>query len=301
MRHCLCIDDISPEDIQSIIDQACALIDPATHRIESSQQAQGREVIMLFYEPSTRTHMSFALAAHRLGASVQMITPSHSSEQKGESFQDTIISLAAMSPDALVVRHPKARVLDSVVGDLPEEVHLINAGDGDHAHPTQGLLDTATIQHHKGAIQNLTVAIVGDSRHSRAAHSQITCLQKLGVQAIHLIAPEVFRYDGTGDRIKGFDDIGQGLQGCDAVIVHRLQQERLSDALKSSEAIDCMHLSAADFEHAKDDAILMHPGPVNWGQEIDEGLKAHPRSMIKAQIQMGVATRMALFSHLFRE
>lgn len=301
MRHCLCIDDISPEDIQSIVNQACDLIDPKSHRIESNQQALGREVIMLFYEPSTRTHMSFTLAAHRLGASVQMITPSHSSEQKGESFQDTIISLAAMSPDALVVRHPKARILESVVDELPPEVHLINAGDGDHAHPTQGLLDAATIQHHKGPIQALTVAIVGDSRHSRAAHSQIECLQKLGVRGIHLIAPEIFRYQGSMDRIKGFDDASLGLESCDVVIVHRLQQERLSEELKSSAAIHCMHLNAADFEHAKKDAILMHPGPVNWGQELDASLKQHPRSMIKAQIQMGVATRMALFSHLFSD
>ena len=261
----------------------------------------GLTQINMFFENSTRTQASFELAGKRLGADVMNMEMGASSIKKGETLIDTALTLNAMNPDLLVVRHPNSGAVEL----LAEKVNcaVLNAGDGQHEHPTQALLDALTIRRAKGRLHRLSVAICGDIAHSRVARSNIFLLNKMESR-IRLIAPKTLLPSGI-DRfgVEIFDDMREGLEGVDVVMMLRLQRERMDGAFipSSREYYHRWGLNAEKLAHAKDDAIVMHPGPMNRGVEIDGDLADDlNRSVIQEQVEMGVAVRMAAMELLVR-
>ncbi len=255
----------------------------------------------MFFENSTRTQASFEIAGKRLGANVMNMTMQASSINKGETLIDTALTLNAMHPDLLVVRHPHS----GAVNLLAEKVNcaVLNAGDGRHEHPTQALLDALTIRRKKGRLHRLSIAICGDIAHSRVARSNIHLLGKME-NRIRLIAPPTLIPPGAADwGVEIFDDMAKGLKNVDVVMMLRLQKERMDGAFIPSER-EYFHrfgLDATKLAHAKDDAIVMHPGPMNRGVEIDGTLADDiNRSVIQEQVEMGVAVRMAAMELLAR-
>ncbi|HAD29786.1 MAG TPA: aspartate carbamoyltransferase catalytic subunit, partial [Rhodobacteraceae bacterium] len=266
-----------------------------------SDALNGLTQINMFFENSTRTQASFELAGKRLGADVMNMEMGASSIKKGETLIDTALTLNAMNPDLLVVRHPNSGSVEL----LAEKVNcaVLNAGDGRHEHPTQALLDALTIRRAKGRLHRLSVAICGDIAHSRVARSNIFLLNKMESR-IRLIAPKTLLPSGI-DRfgVEIFDDMREGLEGVDVVMMLRLQRERMDGAFipSSREYYHRWGLTAEKLAHAKDDAIIMHPGPMNRGVEIDGDLADDlNRSVIQEQVEMGVAVRMAAMELLVR-
>jgi len=300
-KHLLGISDLQPADITTILDLADTYADQNRASGPREKTLAGLTQINMFFEASTRTQASFEIAGKRLGANVMNMAMQASSVKKGESLIDTALTLNAMHPDLLVVRHPHS----GAVNLLAEKVNcaVLNAGDGRHEHPTQALLDALTIRRKKGRLHRLSIAICGDIAHSRVARSNIHLLGKME-NRIRLIAPPTLIPAGAADwGVEVFDDMAEGLKGVDVVMMLRLQKERMDGAFIPSER-EYYHrfgLDPAKLAHAKADAIVMHPGPMNRGVEIDGTLADDiHRSVIQEQVEMGVAVRMAAMELLAR-
>jgi aspartate carbamoyltransferase catalytic subunit len=288
----LSIDSLDDEQIAAILDRAEVLF-AANRAGQSSEELRGRIVFNLFYENSTRTLMSFATAAHRLGASVVTLPVEQSSVKKGESLVDTARTLNAMRPDCLVIRH-SANGAPATVAPIMD-VPVINAGDGTNEHPTQALLDAATLRHRLGGIEGLKVAICGDIRHSRVARSNAKLLPRLGAE-VRLAGPRDLMPDGIASL-----SIDEAIDGADVVMMLRVQRERLESDLGDApgEYLRRYGLTAERLARAPPKALVMHPGPMNRGVEIDGTIADDPeRSLITLQVEMGVAVRMACLEML---
>lgn len=280
----LSIDALSDAEIAEILDRSAQFFAGNRGR-RSVERLHGKIVFNLFYENSTRTAMSFATAAHRLGASAISLSVERSSVQKGETLEDTARTLNAMRPDALVVRHREngAPAAVALIMDAP----VLNAGDGTNEHPTQALLDAATIRHRLGRIEGLKVAICGDIRHSRVARSNAKLLPRLGAE-VRLAGPPVLAPDGV--------PVDEAIAGADVVMMLRVQRERLEEDLGDGpgEYLERYGLTRERLATASPEAVVMHPGPMNRGIEIDSAIADDPeRSLITLQVEMGVAVRMA--------
>lgn len=292
--HLLGIEGLTPDVISLLLDRAENYVEHNRHANSNLSVLGGRTIINLFFEDSTRTRTSFELAGKQLGANVINMSVANSSVKKGETLIDTAMTLNAMHPDVLVVRHNHS----GAVKLLSEKVNcaVINAGDGSHEHPTQALLDGLTIRRRKGRIAGLRVAICGDIAHSRVARSNIHLLNAMGAE-VRLIAPKTLIPSGiTGLGVEVFNDMNSGLEGCDIVMMLRLQSERMSGGFFPS-IREYFHFFGLDYEkldNAKQDALIMHPGPMNRGVEIaSEVADDIGRSAIREQVEMGVAVRMA--------
>jgi aspartate carbamoyltransferase catalytic subunit len=305
LQHLLSIDGLNAAIVRHILDTASRFVGVSDRDVKKVPLLRGKSVFNLFFENSTRTRTTFEIAATRLSADVINLNIGASSTSKGESLLDTIDNLAAMHADMFVVRHAQsgapyliAKHVDHLHGP---HVHVINAGDGRHAHPTQGLLDVYTIRHYKKDFTNLTVAIVGDILHSRVARSDIHALQILGVPEIRVIGPHTLLPSGLEQMgVRVFQDMAEGLKGVDVIMMLRLQSERMKGALLPSaqEFFKSYGLTPEKLSLAKPDAIVMHPGPMNRGIEIDSSVADGNQSVILPQVTFGIAIRMAVMSIL---
>ncbi|MGZ3217778.1 aspartate carbamoyltransferase catalytic subunit [Paracoccus sp. T5] len=300
-RHLLGIDHLKPDEITSLLDLAEDYVALNRRTVKHSDALEGLTQINMFFENSTRTQASFELAGKRLGADVMNMAVSQSSVKKGETLIDTALTLNAMQPDLLVVRHPHS----GAVNLLAEKVNcaVINAGDGRHEHPTQALLDALTIRRAKGRLHRLTIAICGDIAHSRVARSNLILLGKME-NRIRLIGPATLMPSGVAEMgVELYEDMREGLKGADVVMMLRLQRERMDGGFIPSER-EYFHRWGLDAEKlalAAPDAIVMHPGPMNRGVEIDGTIADDiNRSVIQDQVEMGVAVRMAALDLLAR-
>ncbi len=300
-RHLLGIEPLAPEAIREILDLSDSYVNLNRRPNKHSDVLAGRTQVNMFFENSTRTQASFELAGKRLGADVMNMSMQASSIKKGETLIDTAMTLNAMHPDLLVVRHPHSGAVDLLAQKV--KCSVLNAGDGRHEHPTQALLDALTIQRAKGRLHRLSIAICGDIAHSRVARSNIILLGKME-NRIRLIAPPTLMPSGIesfGCEI--FDDMQEGLKDVDVVMMLRLQRERMDGGFIPSER-EYYHrygLDEAKLRAAKPDAIVMHPGPMNRGVEIDGEIADDiNRSVIQEQVEMGVAVRMAVMDLLSR-
>src|SRR5882724_2780692 len=302
LPHLLGIEGLSPDTISGLLDLSESYIDQNRSIDKRRDLLTGRTVINLFFENSTRTRTSFEVAAKRLGSDVINMDVATSSVKKGETLLDTAMTLNAMRPDAIVVRHSES----GAVNLLSQKVNcaVINAGDGQHEHPTQALLDALTIRRRRGSFQGLLVAICGDVLHSRVARSNIHLLTKLGAR-VRVIAPTTLlpsQIDRMG--VEVFNDMRKGLKDVDIVMMLRLQQERMQGAYVPS-IREYFHFYGLDYDKlgaAKPDALIMHPGPMNRGVEIDsDDADDINRSVIRQQVEMGVAVRMACLELLSRD
>ena len=305
LQHLLTIEGLPRNIILDILDAAVPFTEVAEREVKKITNLRGKSVFNLFFENSTRTRTTFEIAAKRLSADVINLNVSTSSTSKGETLLDTVDNLAAMQADMFVVRHATsgapyliAQHLDATRKD---HIHVVNAGDGRHAHPTQGLLDMYTIRHYKKDFTQLTVAIVGDVLHSRVARSQIHALATLGVPEIRVIAPKTLLPTGIERMgVRVFHDMKEGLRGVDVVMMLRLQSERMEGALlpSSQEYFKSFGLTPDKLALAKPDAIVMHPGPMNRGVEIDSSVADSSQAVILPQVTFGIAVRMAVMDML---
>lgn len=299
LKHFLTTEGLSREILTEILDTADSFLDMSEQQVKKVPLLRGTTVANLFFENSTRTLSTFELAAKRLSADVLNLNISTSSTTKGETLRDTLMTLQAMHADMFVVRHSDSGAAHYIAQHVTPDVAVINAGDGRHAHPTQAMLDMLTIRRAKGDFTNLTVAIVGDILHSRVARSQIHALRTLGVSDIRLIAPNTLlprHVEALGVRI--FTDMKQGLEDVDVVMMLRLQKERMNSALLPSESefYKLYGLTEEKLAIAKPDAVVLHPGPINRGVEIETSVADGPRSLILSQVTNGLAVRMAVMS-----
>ena len=297
-RHLLGVKDLSPSDIELLLDRADEAVAISRQSEKKTSTLRGRTQINLFYEASTRTQSSFELAGKRLGADVMNMSVSSSSVKKGETLIDTAMTLNAMRPDILIIRHASA----GAAALLAQKVgcSVVNAGDGAHEHPTQALLDALTIRRARGKIARLTVAICGDVRHSRVTRSNILLLNALGAR-VRVVAPSTLLPAGIDEMgVEVFTTMKEGLAGADVVMMLRLQRERMEGAFVPSvrEYFRYYGLDAEKLKVAKDDALVMHPGPMNRGVEIASEIADGPQSVIQEQVEMGVAVRMAVMEAL---
>jgi aspartate carbamoyltransferase catalytic subunit len=308
LTHLLTLEGLPPDVIGSILDTAEPFVSIGEREVKKVPLLRGKAVFNLFFENSTRTRTTFEIAAKRLSADVINLNIGVSSTSKGETLLDTIDNLVAMDADVFVVRHSQSGAPHLIAGHLnrlgKSHVHVVNAGDGRHAHPTQGLLDLYTIRHYKKDFHGLTVAIVGDVLHSRVARSQIHALTTLGVPEVRVIAPRTLlpaMVEKLGVRI--YHDMEQGLKDVDVVMMLRLQNERMTGALLPSaqEYFKYYGLTQARLALAKPDAIVMHPGPMNRGVEIDSCVADGAHSVILPQVTFGIAVRMAVMGMLAGE
>jgi aspartate carbamoyltransferase catalytic subunit len=297
-RHLLGIRDLSPADIELLLDRADRAVAISRQSEKKTSTLRGRTQINLFYEASTRTQSSFELAGKRLGADVMNMSVASSSVKKGETLIDTAMTLNAMRPDILIIRHQSA----GAAALLAQKVgcSVINAGDGAHEHPTQALLDALTIRRARGPLSKLIVAICGDILHSRVARSNIMLLNALGAQ-VRVVAPSTLL--PTGIEKMGVivtRSMAEGLKDADVVMMLRLQRERMEGAFVPSvrEYFRYFGLDAEKLKAAKDGALVMHPGPMNRGVEIASEIADGPQSVIQEQVEMGVAVRMAVMEAL---
>jgi aspartate carbamoyltransferase catalytic subunit len=293
-RHLLGIEHLAPDEITTLLDLADTYVDLNRGDVKHDTALTGLTQINMFFENSTRTQASFELAGKRLGADVMNMAIGASSVKKGETLIDTALTLNAMHPDLLVVRHPHS----GAVNLLAQKVNcaVLNAGDGRHEHPTQALLDALTIRRAKGRLHRLSIAICGDIAHSRVARSNIWLLGKME-NRVRLVGPRTLMPSGAADwGVEVFHDMREGLKDVDVVMMLRLQKERMDGAFIPSER-EYFHrfgLDAEKLSYAKEDAIVMHPGPMNRGVEIDGTIADDiNRSVIQEQVEMGVAVRMA--------
>jgi len=300
-RHLLGTEGLKADDAVHLLDLAEVFFEVSKRRVRKVPTLRGKTVINLFFEPSTRTRTSFEIAGKRLSADVVNLSGSSSSVSKGESLLDTVKNLEAMRPDILVVRHSASGAPHYVAART--HARVVNAGDGTHEHPTQALLDAFTIRRAKGAIEGLTVAICGDIAHSRVARSNAMLLSTLGANVRFAGPRTLLPPADNAYPVATFDRIEPALEGADVVMVLRIQLERLSGALLPSlrEYARLFGLSAARLARAKPDAIVMHPGPINRGVEIDGSIADGPRSVILDQVEAGVAVRMAVLYLLSAE
>ncbi len=297
-RHLLGIEGLSHLDIEALLDRAEDYVSLSRQVEKKTTALRGRTQINLFFEPSTRTQASFELAGKRLGADVMNMSVAFSSVKKGETLIDTAATLSAMRPDIIVVRHHAAGAVNLLARKVGCSV--INAGDGAHEHPTQALLDALTIRRNKGRIQGLTVAICGDILHSRVARSNIILLNALGAK-VRLIAPTTLLPPGIERMgVEIFTDMNKGLEGADIVMMLRLQLERMNGAFVPSakEYFRYYGLDQEKLSRAQADALVMHPGPMNRGVEISSAVADGAQSLIREQVEMGVAVRMAVLDAL---
>ena len=293
-RHLLGIEGLSAEDITTVLDLGERFLEIAARPIKKVPTLRGKTVINLFLEASTRTRTSFEIAAKRLSADAVNISGSASSTVKGETLLDTAHNIDAMAPDVVVVRHAQAGSAAMLAGRIKAAV--VNAGDGAHEHPTQALLDCSTIRAHKGRIDGLTVAICGDIAHSRVARSNIMALTRLGA-SVRVAGPRTLLAPGLEELgATAFDRIEPAIEGADVVMMLRIQKERFGTPLypNTREYARYFGLNARRLATAKPDAIVMHPGPINRGVEMEPDVADGPRSVILEQVARGVAVRMAV-------
>jgi aspartate carbamoyltransferase catalytic subunit len=297
-RHLLGIEGLTPHDIAALLDLADEAVDVSRQVEKKKATLRGRTQINLFFEASTRTQSSFELAGKRLGADVMNMSVASSSIKKGETLIDTAMTLNAMRPDLIVVRHHAAGAVQLLARKV--DCSVINAGDGAHEHPTQALLDALTIRRNKGRIRGLVVAICGDILHSRVARSNIILLNAMGAE-VRAIGPSTLLPPGI-DRmgVKVFTDMRKGLAGADIVMMLRLQRERMNGSFVPSvkEYFRYFGLDAEKLAYARPDALVMHPGPMNRGVEIASDIADGAQSLIREQVEMGVAVRMAVLEAL---
>lgn len=299
LKHFLTTEGLSHELLTEILDRAEQFVTVPSKAQNKFPLLRGKTVMNLFFENSTRTRITFELAAQRLSADVVNLDIRSSSTSKGESLLDTIRNLEAMNCDVFVVRHHQSSAPHFIARYCAPHISVLNAGDGYHAHPTQAMLDMLTIRQHKPDFSKLTVAITGDIRHSRVARSQIHALNTLGAKEIRLIAPGTLMPAGIEQmNVKVFSSMDEGLQDADVVVMLRLQKERMQGAMLPSEKeyFSLYGLTEKRLKLAKPDAIVMHPGPVNRGVEIDSSVADGPQSVIMQQVTNGIAVRMAVMS-----
>ncbi|NML25589.1 aspartate carbamoyltransferase catalytic subunit [Zoogloea dura] len=305
LQHLLTLDGLPRAIITQILDTAAPFTEVAEREVKKLPLLRGKSVFNLFFENSTRTRTTFEIAAKRLSADVINLNVATSSTKKGETLLDTVDNLCAMHADMFVVRHESSGAPYLIAQHLEntgrDHIHVVNAGDGRHAHPTQGLLDMYTIRHYKKEFHNLTVAIVGDVLHSRVARSQIAALTTLGVPEVRVIGPKtLLPTDVEKMGVRVFHSMEEGLRGVDVVMMLRLQNERMNGALLPSpqEFFKVWGLTAEKLALAKPDAIVMHPGPMNRGVEIDSAVADGGQAVILPQVTFGIAVRMAVMSML---
>lgn len=293
LRHLLTMHNLPKATLLQILDRAEVLFNTPT----PSQSLLNKNIFNLFFEASTRTRLSFEVAAKKLGATVVSFDVGSSSVSKGESLLDTLHNLEAMGVDIFVVRHSSSGAAEFLARHRRSHAAIINAGDGWHAHPTQALLDMLTIRRHKTDFSQLKVAIVGDIRHSRVARSNIYALHTLGAAEIRVVGPKTLIPDEiTALGVKVFYDLKTGLKDVDVIIMLRVQRERMQGAYfpSTAEYFRCYGLSQEQLAYAKSDAIIMHPGPINREVEISAEVANGGQSVILEQVPMGVAVRMAV-------
>ena len=301
LRHLLTIDGLNAETIIEILDTAESFISIGQRHIRKVPLLHGRTVVNLFFEPSTRTRTTFEIAAKRLSADVINLNASRMSTSKGESVLDTVRTLEAMHTDMFVVRDGSSGTAHLIARHVPPHVHIINAGDGRHAHPTQAMLDMFTIRQHKGAFEQLRFAIVGDILHSRVARSQIHALNILGAREIRVIGPKTLlptEIERLG--VTAFTNMDEGLRDIDVIMMLRLQLERMEGQLipSSQEYFRLYGLTSERVARAAPDAVVMHPGPMNRGLEITSSVADGERSLILPQVTNGIAVRMSIMAKL---
>jgi aspartate carbamoyltransferase catalytic subunit len=301
LHHLLSTEGLPLEVLTQILDTAASFTGVTQREVKKVPLLRGKAIFNLFFEPSTRTRTTFEIAAKRLSADVINLAINISSATKGESVLDTVANLSAMQADMFIVRHADSGAAHLIARHVAPEIHVINAGDGRHAHPTQGLLDMYTIRHYKTDFSRLTVAIVGDVLHSRVARSQIHALTTLGVPEVRVIGPKtLLPNDVERLGVHVYHDMAKGLKGVDVVMMLRLQTERMQGSFLPSaqEYFKLYGLTAEKLALAKPDAIVLHPGPMNRGVEIDSSVADGRQSVILPQVTFGIAIRMAVMSIL---
>ena len=299
LRHLLTIEGLPRAILMHILDTARSVASVTEREIKKVPLLRGKSVFNLFFEPSTRTRTTFEIAAKRLSADVVNLNVTTSSQSKGETLLDTVANLAAMHADLFVVRHATSGAPHLIARHVAPEIHVVNAGDGRHAHPTQALLDMFTIRHFKGDFSRLKVAIVGDVLHSRVARSEIHALTTLGVPEVRVVGPRTLmptHVERLG--VSVHHDMATGLKDVDVVMMLRLQNERMNGALLPSaqEYFKWYGLTPERLALAANDAIVMHPGPMNRGVEIDSAVADGKQSVILPQVTFGIAVRMAVMA-----
>ena len=299
LKHLLSIEGLPKSILNEILNTAESFVGIAEREVKKVPLLRGKTVCNIFFENSTRTRTTFEIAAKRLSADVLNLNVSTSSQSKGESILDTVNNLIAMHADMFVVRHYQSGAAHLIAQHVPDSISVINAGDGRHSHPTQGLLDVFTIRKFKPDMHNLRVAIVGDVLHSRVARSEIHALTTLGVPEVRVIAPKTLlptNIEKLGVQV--FHDMKAGLKDVDVVMMLRLQNERMNGAMlpSSQEYFKTYGLTQEKLDLAKSDAIVMHPGPMNRGVEIDSAVADGTQSVILPQVTYGIAVRMAVMS-----
>jgi aspartate carbamoyltransferase catalytic subunit len=303
LQHLLDTEGLSHSQISEILDATAAFADVNDQAVKKTADLKGKTVANLFFEASTRTRTTFELAAKRLSADVLNINVSTSSTSKGESLLDMIKNLQAMQCDMFIIRHANSGAAHFLARHVADHVSVVNAGDGQHAHPTQALLDMFTIRRHKGKFKGLRVAIVGDILHSRVARSNIHALNILGTGEIRVVAPRTLMPEAIESLgVRPYYNIEDGIRDADAIIMLRLQKERMQGAFLPSEQeyFRRYGLTHERLRLAKPDAIVMHPGPVNRGVEIESSVADGPQSVILEQVTIGIAVRMAVMSIVMR-
>lgn len=293
-KHIIGIKDLTPEELTFILDTSVSFKEINRRDIKKVPTLRGKTIINLFFEASTRTRTSFEIAGKRLSADTINISASGSSVVKGETLEDTAKNIQAMNPDAIVMRHNASGAAEYLAKRL--DCSVINAGDGMHEHPSQALLDAYTIREHKGKIEGLTVAIIGDITHSRVVRSNIYCLTKLGAK-VRVAGPGTMLPPGIEKLgCEAFTDIDEAIRGSDVVMMLRIQRERQGAPLIPSVREYCKFFSLTEerLALAQEDAIVMHPGPINRGVELPTSIADGPQNVILDQVENGVAVRMAL-------
>lgn len=300
LKHLLTLEGLKQHHIRDILDRANQFIDPQTRQIQKQPLLKGKTIVNLFFEASTRTRTTFEIAEKSLGADVINLNVATSATKKGESLLDTIYNLESMQADMFVVRHAESGAAHFFARHVAPHVHILNAGDGRHAHPTQALLDAYTIRHFKGDnFPNLRVAIIGDVLHSRVARSQIQILNLLETEEIRLVGPKtLLPHDASAMGAHCFTDIEAGLKDVDVVIALRMQNERMSSARLPSEHeyFETYGVTEERLKLAMPDAIVMHPGPINRGVEMASCVADGPQSVILDQVTFGIAVRMSVIA-----
>ena len=296
MKHLLSIADVSRADIEQLHELTDAFAEVSRRAIPKVPALRGKNVVWLFYEDSTRTRLSFEQAAKRLSADTMTFSVGSSSVKKGESLRDTVLTIEAMGVDAVVVRHSSAGVPWQIARWLEDRVGVVNAGDGWHEHPTQALLDSYTIRQERGSLDGLHIGIVGDIKHSRVARSDVIAFTTLGAEVTLVAPPTLLPPSLDGWPAKVSHDLDSVLPSLDVAYLLRMQRERMTEALLPSlrEYTARYGLTARRVDGMKDDALVMHPGPMNRGVEISAEVADLPRSVIIDQVRNGVATRMAV-------
>ena len=301
LHHLLSIEGLPAEILWQILDTAQSFVGVTQREVKKVPLLRGKAVFNLFFEPSTRTRTTFEIAAKRLSADVINLAINVSSQSKGETVLDTVANLSAMQADMFVVRHAASGAPYLIARHVGPDIHVINAGDGRHAHPTQGLLDMFTIRHYKKDFSAMRVAIVGDILHSRVARSQIHALTTLGCPEIRVIGPKTLLPNNVENLgVHVYHDMLEGLRDVDVVMMLRLQNERMEGPLLPSaqEFYKYYGLTEEKLAAAKPDAIVLHPGPMNRGVEIDSSVADGRQSVILPQVTFGIAIRMAVMSIL---